>query len=297
MNKKISIIIVTYNSERDIYDCLASVYQYNDIGDELEIIVVDNCSRDYDKMYKKIQQLYGDKVIVVSNTTNGGYGQGNNVGIQLATAPIIAIMNPDIRLIMPIFETAVETLQQKDMIMCGGKQYYDSTRKAISYYPLYTLPPLFRFIIRYIATKKDIYIDRYMWLQGAFFFIRKDAFADIGYFDEKIFMYGEEMDIHLRLRKWFKNAKFIYLQQHKYIHLAGDREFSEKQVERQLRSLTYVAQKQGLTAVEFLQRERRYTQLENILGNIANRIHHRPSTSVGPLLNVIDKLIQEYANT
>ena len=44
--KRLSIIIVTYNSEKDIYDCLDSIKQYSDINaEELEIIVVDNNSR------------------------------------------------------------------------------------------------------------------------------------------------------------------------------------------------------------------------------------------------------------
>lgn len=42
MHKRVSVIIVTYNSEKHIYDCLSSIYRYNDIGDLLEVIIVDN---------------------------------------------------------------------------------------------------------------------------------------------------------------------------------------------------------------------------------------------------------------
>ena len=76
--KKLSLIILTYNSEKDIYDCLSSVYQYNDIGDALEIIVVDNNSEHYARMQDKLSTLY-PKVNIISNSTNGGYGQGNNI--------------------------------------------------------------------------------------------------------------------------------------------------------------------------------------------------------------------------
>ena len=44
MHKRVSVIIVTYNSEKHIYDCLSSIYRYNDIGDLLEVIIVDNNS-------------------------------------------------------------------------------------------------------------------------------------------------------------------------------------------------------------------------------------------------------------
>ena len=88
MKKDLSLIILTYNSEKDIYDCLQSVYQHNDIGDALEIIVVDNNSTHYAEMQRTIQSLYPD-ITIIANTSNGGYGQGNNVGITAATSLLV----------------------------------------------------------------------------------------------------------------------------------------------------------------------------------------------------------------
>ena len=110
--KRLSIIIVTYNSEKDIYDCMASIKKYADIPmSELEIIIVDNNSKEVDSMFAKLRKLYGEDIILINNTHNGGYGQGNNVGIRRATAPVILIMNPDVRLICPIFRTAIEAFE------------------------------------------------------------------------------------------------------------------------------------------------------------------------------------------
>ncbi|MBO5013650.1 MAG: glycosyltransferase, partial [Paludibacteraceae bacterium] len=120
--KRLSIIILTYNSEKDIYPCLESVYQHNDIGEGLEVIVVDNQSREFAIMQQEITQRYPE-VIITRNTHNGGYGQGNNVGIRMAQAPVVAIMNPDVRLMQPIFAAALQALQN-DTIMCGGKQMH-----------------------------------------------------------------------------------------------------------------------------------------------------------------------------
>ena len=115
--KQLSIIIVTYNSEHDIYDCLASIRKYQDLpSEELEIIIVDNNSRDTDGMFARLREFYGNDIILVKNTHNGGYGQGNNVGIRMATAPVILIMNPDVRLIMPIFKTAAEAFQKDNQL-------------------------------------------------------------------------------------------------------------------------------------------------------------------------------------
>ncbi len=122
--KRLSIIIVTYNSEKDIYDCINSIRQWTDIPTEaLELIVVDNNSRDTDAMFAQLRELYGNDVVLIKNTRNGGYGQGNNMGIRQATAPVILIMNPDVRLMEPVFQTALNAFDQwKDLSIYGMKQ-------------------------------------------------------------------------------------------------------------------------------------------------------------------------------
>ena len=143
--KKISLIILTFNSEKDIYDCLYSVYQHNDIGESLEIIVVDNNSHDYAQMHKKISALYPN-VIIIPNKENGGYGQGNNIGINIASAPIVAIMNPDVRLVMPVFSEILHTLRKESNIMCGGKQLFASGEPATSFVYDHHSPALYQSI-------------------------------------------------------------------------------------------------------------------------------------------------------
>ena len=112
--KRLSIIIVTYHSEKDIYDCIDSVRSFTDIPcEELEVIVVDN-SPQCEPMFAKLRELYGNDIILVHNTHNGGYGQGNNVGIRKATAPVIMIMNPDVRLVQPVFRHCLEQFANQD---------------------------------------------------------------------------------------------------------------------------------------------------------------------------------------
>ena len=45
--KAVSVVIVTFNSENLIMDCLDSIFKYNDISDDLEVVLVDNCSKNY----------------------------------------------------------------------------------------------------------------------------------------------------------------------------------------------------------------------------------------------------------
>lgn len=132
--KRLSIIIVTYNSEKDIYDCINSIRQWTDIPTEaLELIVVDNNSRDTDAMFAQLRELYGNDIVLIKNTRNGGYGQGNNMGIRQATAPVILIMNPDVRLMEPVFQTALDAFDQwKDLSIYGMKQMLSATVPSLS---------------------------------------------------------------------------------------------------------------------------------------------------------------------
>ena len=96
--KRVSLIIVTHNSEKDIFDCVDSVKQYADVPQgEMELVIVDNNSHNPEPMFQRIEEIWGDGVIFIKNTRNEGYGQGNNMGIQASTAPVILIMNPDVK--------------------------------------------------------------------------------------------------------------------------------------------------------------------------------------------------------
>jgi GT2 family glycosyltransferase len=55
--KQVSVIIVTYNSEKDIYDCVDSIQTHADIPkDDIELIIVDNCSREPEPMFSRLRR-------------------------------------------------------------------------------------------------------------------------------------------------------------------------------------------------------------------------------------------------
>lgn len=247
---KIAVIIVTYNSERHIYDCLKALFRYNDIGDSLEVIVVDNCSRDYDAMRRKIKETYGNMVRVVANTKNGGYGQGNNVGIKMATSPIIMVMNPDVRLCEHVFGMVWTAFERDSHLVMYGltQRHKDGTLgRSVAWtsrvYPYIAEP------MRYLCGIFNIYWQRYMYICGACFFVRKNAFEKAGLFDENIFMFNEEEDIHGRLLK-DKGARIYYDRHNSYWHLhppvtdyAAETHEWQK---RSLDSLIYLNEREGL---------------------------------------------------
>ena len=251
MKKKIAVVIVTYNSERHIYDCLESVFKYNDIDNALEVIVVDNCSKEYETMAANLNTRYADKVKVIHNTKNGGYGQGNNVGIREASAPVIMIMNPDVRMCEPVFDMVYGTFERNPNVVMysltqknGQGRLGRSTGWTNRVYP-YIAEPL-----RYVTGKLNLYWQRYMYFSGACFFVRKCAFDEVGLFDENIFMYNEEDDIHGRFIRQ-KGVKIVYDRKHDYVHLHESVEdYSAESydwLKRDLNSLIYLNERDGIS--------------------------------------------------
>lgn len=224
--KRLSVIIVTYNSENDIYDCISSIKQWSDIPlDELELIIVDNNSRNTDYMFEQLLSLYGSDIVLIKNTRNGGYGQGNNMGIRKATAPVVLIMNPDVRLIEPVFKTALDAFEEnKALSIYGMKQMLSAIEQSNnSFSSAYTVNGYLQTFLTSFGNHYDKYFPKFMHFSGSCFFVRKEMFEQIGLFDETIFMYGEEEDIHYRMRK--KGfTQMLYNPKLHYLHLTKERE-------------------------------------------------------------------------
>jgi len=223
--KKVSIIIVTYNSEKDIFDCVRSIQEYADIPlSEIELIVVDNNSLEPDKMFMELRNLWGDDIVLIKNSCNGGYGQGNNVGIRRASAPVILIMNPDVRLASPFFKKPLAAFTNNEkLIMYGMKQWYTPTMPSqSSFCCTQMLNGYLRSCIEALSNRVEWYIPSLMYFSGSCFYVRKDKFEEIGLFDEDFFMYGEENDIHYKFKRQF-GAHFHYDKSLRYLHLTSER--------------------------------------------------------------------------
>lgn len=268
--KKLAVIIVTYNSERDIYGCLEALFAHNDLGEALEVIVVDNNSREFEHMQQEIAQRYGERVEVLRNSQNGGYGQGNNIGIKHSSAPIIMIMNPDVRWMKGSLKAITEKYDKDEQLaICGFKQIINESGKpGVSFSMLNHYPGLVRLIGGIIAKRLNLFCWRHMYFCGACFCVRKSMFEQAGLFDEKIFLYGEENDIHYRLHHSYPNTHDRYLRDYVYLHLTENRPTTEKQFAQRVASNEYVMQKQGRAQGTYIRsEEQRRRWSKRLFGN------------------------------
>lgn len=249
--KKVSIIIVTHNSEKDIFDCVCSLQRHADIPqNEIELIVVDNCSSNPQPMFEQLKQLWGEDLVCIENQQNGGYGQGNNIGIQHSTAPYIMIINPDVRIYEPIFRTSLQVFEEDEhLVLIGLTQRQQDGRIGRSTAWTTRIHPYIAEPLRWLTGKLNIYWDKYMYICGACFFLRKESFIQAGMFDEQIFMYGEEDDIHYRLML-LPGARMTYMRNLSYYHLHPDnKDYTKADYQWMLQNLTtllYIARRDGL---------------------------------------------------
>ena len=180
----VSIIIVSFQSEA------ALVSLFPSISEKVELIVVNNSPNLDLERLKKIK-----KFKEIKNSENKGFGAACNIGVKEATRNFIFIINPD-------------TILHKDCISNLANAAIE-----IPYASAFT-PKIFGKKNKEEFKRRSILLDKKKWLKkppnkvseipimgGAAIFLKKKNFLKVGGFDENIFLYHEDDDLTLRLKK------------------------------------------------------------------------------------------------
>jgi len=126
-SQKISVIIVSYNSEKYIKQCLDSVINSSI---PLEIIVIDNASTD---KTLQILNFYEDKIKLIKSTQNLGFAGGNNLGIKNSSGDILILINPDAYVEKNSIEQLIGPMLYDERVMIAGpKIFYPDSKKIQS---------------------------------------------------------------------------------------------------------------------------------------------------------------------
>ena len=265
---RLSVIVLTYNCFELLKKCIESIYRYNDIGDSLEIIVVDNGS---DGSFEKIRQISGFERVISFNHKNTGYGAGNNAGADIATGDALLFLNPDTELIEPVFAFALEKFDSDPQLGCFGVQLIDKDYKRAPSGG-FRLHMGFLKVQGYrVLDRLGIFLPGSMFTCGADLFVRKDAFFECGSFDENIFMYCEEADICNRLNSIGKTVS--YFPEKRIIHMEGSTssDVFPKKYAAVLRARKYYCSKYGIDFKREAEKELRYCCLKAFALRIMSR--------------------------
>lgn len=273
--KILSIIIVTYNSQHYIKKCLDSIFQYNDIGQDLEVIIVDNSSETVSlQMQTYLNQEYFNKVKFIKNNRNGGYGYGNNIGIKKAKGKYISIMNPDITMTQPLFSDVIQQFNNNSNLGILGYKQYGGFNLSFYYRQEYYIAILTPILTK-IFNRLNWFNEKFMFLSGAYFFAEKESFDKIGNFDENIFLYCEESDI---TKRFLKSGFLVkYDNSKSYIHEIDDRkEMSNSGFKHLLDSSLYYLGKFSFSQQKYLSKlkiELKFKKaIYKILGNYESKL-------------------------
>lgn len=279
---RLSVIIAAYRHLSLLAELLASIAEHNDIGDGLEVIVVDNSPDD--EIAKHIASAsYPFELRYVPSGGNFGYGRANNIGAALARADKFVFLNPDTKLVGALFGAALADFDKYDMFGVqlltedGGRNY--SFRCNMPY-------TLRAAVANRLIKITGRFNPRKHYIVGADIFITRQAFEDGGRFDENIFMYNEEFDLSSRVLA--KGYSIGFDGRLTLVHAEGSGEYGGSDAEvrrRALQSFCYVCEKLGVDYMPELRRQHRFVKLRLA----AARLLCRDTVGLMKLLKLYDE--------
>jgi GT2 family glycosyltransferase len=248
---KISFIIVLYNSENVLFDCLDSIQRFESEND-IEVILIDN--HQDSKFNVKSLDNYTFKLNYYKNPRNGGFGYGNNIGVEKSNNEILFFLNPDTILTCCISKDTIEIFKNNKKYLLAYKLIDKNYRNnnTIGVFPQINI--FLNLLIKFLFNLNPIFINQtflnnFIWPWGAAFSIERDQFVNSGGFDENIFLCNEEADLAIRIKE--RKVKILNLP---IIHLEGHT--TQVSIERHieyLKSTFYYLNKHNFSKLKFIQ--------------------------------------------
>jgi GT2 family glycosyltransferase len=208
----LDIVIVNWNAGKYLQKCITSLQSVHalDRGLIRTVTIVDNASSDDSLNLNNITDL---SLRVIKNPTNLGFAVACNQGARDSIAPYILFLNPDAAVSIDTLRATVEYMRDPDhqkVGICGVKLIGDDgkTAASCSRFPslriyLADALGLAHFLPQYFEHQTMLewphdetrYVDQVM---GAYFCIRAPLYHQLGGFDERFFVYSEEVDLSYR---------------------------------------------------------------------------------------------------
>jgi GT2 family glycosyltransferase len=226
--KDLSIIIVNWNGGEMILRCLRSIRTTRN-SFAVRVIVIDNNSSDGSR---EAAQKEFPEFEIINSGSNLGFGRANNLARTMVTTPLVLFLNPDTELFERSLEDSVKCLMEHpDVGALGCKmRYLDGTiqEQGLQWFPSpltilaeMTVAPLMRKtplagLLPKFDPNQSCYARK---LYGGFVLARKDVLDKAGWFDDRYFMYAEDVDLSRTVLDlgW----KLYYTADAEIIHIAG----------------------------------------------------------------------------
>lgn len=200
---KIGIILVNYNTCKDTIECIDSLKKIS--YKNYMIIVVDNCSTD--QSFKKLKKI--KNIDVVQSGRNGGFAYGNNIGIKYALTKgcdQVLLLNND-TVVEPDFLDYLVQENKNDTVGIVAPKILNYYNQEMIWSAGGVLN--WNLFVGYnrLCGKKDQKLKEKSFMEfvnGCCMLIKKEVIDTIGYLPEEYFMYYEDLDYCIQVRKHFK---------------------------------------------------------------------------------------------
>lgn len=229
---QISVIIVNYNVEFFLEQCLNSVFKaLKECSGE--VFVVDNNS--FDGSIKMVKEKF-PSVQLIENKENVGFSRANNQAIKISKGKYVLLLNPDTVVEENTFKEVIQFMDEHPdagglgVRMLDGKgNFLPESKRGIptpfvAFYKIFGLSKLFpkskKFGKYHLGYLSEFETNEIEILSGAFMLMRKETLDKVGLLDEDFFMYGEDIDLSYRiLLGGYKN---YYFPDTRIIHYKGE---------------------------------------------------------------------------
>lgn len=228
----LSIIIVSYNTQQLLDDCLASVYSADAPAGGLEVVVVDNASRD--GSVQMVQEKYPQAILIASEE-NLGFSRGNNVGVKASNGSYLLFLNSDTRVDKEALTKPLHYMQAQPQVGAltvyleypNGQRDPDNHRgfptpwNALCHFSglskLFPKTPRFN---GYFQSYQDLSQTHPVpVIAGSYMLMPTPLFAQLNGWDETYFFYGEDIDFCYRINQ--AGYTIIYYPHVRVIHYKG----------------------------------------------------------------------------
>jgi len=245
----LSIIIVSYNTKDLLHQCLSSIAKSTDTLTK-EIIVVDNNSQD--GSVEMVQTSF-PSVKLLTFKNNRGFGVANNQGAKEAIGEYLFFLNSDAYVKKTTLQTFFKLVNKSKagLASCRLENPDGSLQPQGGFLPhlfnilfwmwfIDDIPFLNANIPAYQLRRPSFFLKNQImgWVGGTALLIKRRLFADMGGFDEHIFMYTEDVDLCYRAR--YRQEKVFYFQKPRIIHLGQGSSTSGNSILGEFKGLKYL---------------------------------------------------------
>ncbi len=227
MTRDLEIVIVNFNTSDHLDACLESIHAV--VPERLDrVVVVDNGSSDGSALRVRARW---SRVHVVALDANIGFGAANNIALRIDGPPLVLLLNSDTRVPAGAIDTLAERLDETGSVAAGPRLVDAEGRPELSFGEM--LSPWAevkqamwgrlarqrnrmarRLIAERLATERTV-----DWVSGACLLARRDRLQAAGGFDERYFMYEEDVDLCATLRA--QGGSILYTPRAEIVHLRG----------------------------------------------------------------------------